>query len=108
MVKKIRTQSSTDDEILKDCKNETTCGDCEPITWTAPLKGTRIDPPANTFAVVVDVHNRGAMRIFEGNGNSYIDGVTVEEAGNLVIVPWDSGWWFRASGSLRVGYIVEK
>jgi hypothetical protein len=25
-----------------------------------------------------------------------------------VIVPWDSMWWFRASGSLRVGYIVKE
>lgn len=108
MVKKIRTQKSTDDGLLEDCENETACGDCEPITWTTPSKGTRIDPPANTFAVIVDVvYNRGAIRIFEKNDDKYVDGVGMEEAGNLMIVPWDNLWWFRASGSLRVGYIVK-
>jgi hypothetical protein len=60
-------------------------------------------------AVVVDVvNNRGAIRIFEKDDSSRVDAVGIEEAGYLVIVPWNSNWWFRASGSLDVGYIIEK
>jgi len=91
---------------LEECKNETACNECEPINWTTPSKGTRIDPPTNTLAVVVDVvNNRGAIRIFERKGDKYVDGVTMDDRGNMVIIPWDSNWWFRASGALRVGYI---
>ena len=85
------------------------CGDCEPITWTTPSKGTRIDAPSNAVAVVIDVvESRGAIRIFEKESDEYVDGVGTEEAGNLVIVPWDNHWRFRVSGSLRVGYAVPK
>lgn len=88
---------------------QTGCGDCESIIWKTPSKGTRIDPPANTVAVVVDVvDNRGAIRIFEKEGEEYVDGVGTEETGNLVIVPWESSWWFRVSGSIRTGYVVVK
>jgi hypothetical protein len=60
-------------------------------------------------AVVVDVtNNKGAIRIFEKGGDNRVGAVTMEEAGNMVIVPWDSNWWFRASGALRVGYIEEE
>jgi len=60
-------------------------------------------------AVVVDlVYNQGAIRVFEKAGDTYVNIVGTEEAGNLVIVPWESTWWFRVSGSLRVGYIKAK
>lgn len=88
---------------------QTGCGDCEPITWTTPSKGTRIDPPAKTVAIVVNViDNLGAIRIFEQEGDEYVNGVGTEEVGNLMIVPWDSKWWFRVSGFLRIGYIIVK
>ncbi|QSS66929.1 hypothetical protein I7I51_03141 [Histoplasma capsulatum] len=68
---------------------------------------TRIDPPQNSVAVVVDVvESQGAIRIFERKDDSYVNGVGTEEAGHMVIVPWNSGWWFRVSGSIRVGYAV--
>jgi len=106
--KKIRTQASTDEEISDECKKETKCGDCD-ITWTTPPKQTEIKPPENTVAVVVDVvDNRGAIRIFEKGGDKFVDGVGTEEKGNIVIVPWNSNWWFRASGSLQVGYVVKR
>lgn len=108
MVTKVRTQTSTDGGLLEECKKETRCDNCD-ITWTTPSKGTRIDPPATTLAIVVDVvHSQGAIRIFEKSDDEYVDGVGTEEAGNRVIVPWKSNWWFRASGSLQVGYIVGK
>lgn len=61
------------------------------------------------MAVVVDiVDKQGAIRIFEMGGDKRVDAVGTESAGNIVIVPWDSNWWFRALGSLKVGYIIEK
>lgn len=61
------------------------------------------------MAVVVDVVDKqGAIRIFEKGGDKRVGAVGTESAGNMVIVPWDSNWWLRASGSLKVGYIVEK
>jgi hypothetical protein len=60
-------------------------------------------------AVVVDlVKNVGAIRIFEKGGLKRVGHVGTEEAGNMVIVPWNSKLWFRALGSVKVGYIVEK
>lgn len=46
------------------------------------------------------------MRIFEKKGGDYVSGVGLEDAGNLVIIPWNSGWWLRPSGSLRIGYVT--
>jgi len=57
-------------------------------------------------AIVIDVSARGgAVRIFQNDSDERVGAVGVEEAENLVIVPWDSNWWFRVSGSLRVGYV---
>jgi len=45
-------------------------------------------------AVVVDVvHNWGAIRIYDrkdGTSGEPIDGVGIESARNVVMVPWDS------------------
>ena len=61
------------------------------------------------MAVVVDVvNNQGAIRIFEKENDEYVNGVGTEEAGSLVIIPWDSNWRSRVSGSLRIGYVVVK
>jgi hypothetical protein len=61
---------------------------------------------------VVDVrNNRGAIKIHEEGSNEFVDGVgieEVEEAKNLVIVVWDSKWYYYAVGTLRVGYIKQK
>lgn len=108
MVTKIRTQTTTDAKLLEEYKNETECGNCD-ITWTTPPKRTEITAPEETVAVIVDVvNNQGAIRIYQKGSNKRVDAVGIEEAGNMVIVPWDSNWWFRASGSLRVGYIKKK
>ena len=52
--------------------------------------------------------NQGAIRVFEKEDDTYVNIVGTEEAGNMVIVPWKSTWWFRLSGSLRIGYIKVK
>lgn len=61
------------------------------------------------MAVVVDVvDKRGAVRVFEKDGDKRVVAVGTQDAGNMVIVPWDSKWWLRASGSVDVGYVVKK
>jgi len=56
-----------------------------------PPKCTEINAPENTAAVVVVVvNNQRAIRIFEKGGDKRVDAVGMEEAGNRVIVPWDS------------------
>jgi hypothetical protein len=59
-------------------------------------------------AIIVDVRfDKGAIRIFEQGGSDRVGAVTMDEAGYMVIVPWESNWWFRASGSLQVGYVQK-
>jgi len=108
-IRKIKVQRFTDDELVEECKQEINCGDCQPLTWTTPPKGDRIDPPKDTVAVIVDVSsNRGAIRIYEEAEGTRVGGIGMEEEGKQVIVPWNNSWWIRASGSLRVGYVIEK
>lgn len=108
-IKKKRVQDSTDDGLIEKCKQETQRDDCDRITWTHPSKGEEIQPPADTLAVIVDVvQNRGAMRIFETQSGDYVSGVGLEDAGNFVIIPWETSWWLRPSGSLRIGYVTAK
>jgi len=108
-IRRKRVQDSTDSGLIGECKKETQRDDCEQILWTHPSKGEEIHPPADTLAIVVDVvHNRGAMRIFEKKTDNYVSGVGIEDAGNYVIIPWDSSWWLRPSGSLRIGYVTAK
>jgi hypothetical protein len=78
------------------------------ITWTSPSKGTRVQPPPGTVAIVVNlVDNPGAIRIFKDE--TYIDGVYMDDsAGSREIVLWKDGWWFRASGSPRIGYVSRE
>ena len=60
------------------------------------------------MAVVVDVRdNIGAIKIFEADGNKHVDSVGTEEAGKLVIVPWNNGWFYYCVGSLQVGYMKK-
>ena len=84
---------------------QTDCGNCDPtITWTTPDRGGKTIPPENTVVIIVDVRsNRGAIRIFQKSSGEYLDGIGIEQAGNLVIVPWSSTWYISAAGSLRVG-----
>lgn len=78
------------------------------MSWANPPKGTRIFPPENTAAVVVDLtDSQGALRIFETEGDRFVDMVGMEEKGNQILVPWDTSWWLRVSGQLRIGYISK-
>ena len=86
------------------------CGECDPIEWTRPAKGTRVDPPADIVVIVVDfsgTDNVGAFNIFEANDKQFAK-IGMEERGRQIIVRWKQGWWYYVAGSLRVGYVREK
>jgi hypothetical protein len=55
---------------------------------------------------VVDlITNPGAIRVYEKSTDTLVDGVYMDDAGFKVIVPWNSTWCFRVSGSLLIAYI---
>ncbi|KAH7370305.1 hypothetical protein BKA65DRAFT_545014 [Rhexocercosporidium sp. MPI-PUGE-AT-0058] len=109
MATKIQATSLTDEQLVDECKEKTNCGDCDPtITWTTPAKGKITTPPENTVVIIVDVRSsRGAIRIFRKSDSGYVDGIGTQQAGNLVIVPWNSDWYISAAGSLPVGYVTR-
>lgn len=87
---------------------QTNCGDCDPLVWLTPTNNVRMNPPENTV-VVVDVRgNQGAIRIVDKKDNKYVDGIGTEETRKLVMVPWNSNWWYYTIGSIRVAYIGKK
>lgn len=71
---------------------------------------TRIEhtPAASIKAIVVDATSKGAIRIFEKGKDERIDSVGMQEDGQMVLIPWNSNWWFRVSGTLRIGFLEEK
>ncbi|KFY68445.1 hypothetical protein V496_01067 [Pseudogymnoascus sp. VKM F-4515 (FW-2607)] len=109
VTKIIQGASSTDEQLVEECKDKTNC-DCDPtITWTNPEKGTSTTPPENTAAIIVDVRtSKGVIRIFQKSDSEYLGAIGTEQAGNLVIVPWRSGWYISAAGSLPVGYVAKR
>jgi len=111
---KIKATSSTDEKLVKECEKKTNCGDCNPtIAWITPDNTFRT-PPEDTVVLIVDVRSsRGAVRIFQKSGDDasvdeYVGGIGTELAGKMVIVPWDSSWYFSAAGSLPVGYVTRR
>jgi len=109
MIEKIRTKKSTDNELLVECQSakNISYGDSNSISWTAPPRGQSITPPTGTIAIVVDVReNKGVIRVYEASSRTHCGNVGLEEAGNLVIIPWNSGWYYSTAGSLPVGHIV--
>ena len=73
-----------------------------------PQRGCQTKPPASTAVVIIDViNNQGAIRVYEVTGGKYLSGVGTEYAGSMVIVPWNDGWDYYASGTVRVGYVAK-
>ncbi|KAK3938102.1 hypothetical protein QBC46DRAFT_169887 [Diplogelasinospora grovesii] len=105
-IRKMKVERQTDNALLKQFEELLKHGECG-IAWNELHKATKIVPPRGTVAIVVDVpENKGAIRVFEDASDQYLGGVGTEHAGFMVIVPWDENWWFRVSGSLRIGYIA--
>lgn len=95
-------------DLMQIVNQNLKCDDCERIEWTVLPKATRIKPPPKSIAIIVDViQSQGAIHITRENG-AYLDMVGTEFAGHLVIVPWDSTWYLRGSGSIEVGYAIGK
>ena len=66
----------------------------------------RTSPPAETVALVVNVgDNVGAISIFETSSKKYVDGVGTEEAGKLIMIPWNSissvGLYHRSKSKIK-------
>ncbi|EED11919.1 hypothetical protein TSTA_110980 [Talaromyces stipitatus ATCC 10500] len=109
-ITKISTTRIKPDELLEvvEEKVEFKCD----ITWETPSIGTRVLPPKDTVAIVVNlVDSPGAIRIFRDE--KYIDGVFIDDSAGsqeslYTIVLWKNGWWFRASGLPKVGYVETK
>jgi len=59
--------------------------------------------------IAVDLRgkSKGAIRIFEASNRRYLDGVGTELAGNLILIPWNDGWYYSVAGSLLLGFIVQ-
>ncbi|KAL1979077.1 hypothetical protein VTN96DRAFT_7089 [Rasamsonia emersonii] len=113
MFRKIKApRSSTEKEILDICQRELGCDRCriEPGPTMEVIYKT--SPPANTIAVLVDISSAGgAIKIGEASDNALGVGavgmVGTEDAGDLVIVPWNVGWWYYSIGSIGIKYIVK-
>jgi len=106
MAKKIRITDPDEGKILEECKADKLVG-CNKVLWTTPINNVQTEPPLETVAIIVDIrNNHGAIFIHETEGGNYIDGVGTEEAGKLVIVPWNPGWHYYSIGTIRVGHIT--
>lgn len=80
---------------------------CSNPVWIVHTDTQIVQPTEGTVAIVVDVRkNKAAIRIIETETEEYIDGVGTEEAGKLVVIPWQSNWSYFCTGSPRVAYIL--
>jgi len=111
-VRKIKIDADDDDEdekLMELCKRETGYDNCGTPNWIVPANRQHTVPPKNTLVIVVDIRNtRGAIVIHELEGGRYLDGVGVDSGGQLFMVPWEGEWYYRAIGTLRLGYIGKK
>ncbi|OCL12970.1 hypothetical protein AOQ84DRAFT_131021 [Glonium stellatum] len=107
-IRKTRVEDDSEDALIRECKEETDCGDCEAPDWIKP-DGTRTNPPNDTVAIVVDMRNNvGAVLIHERRDGKYKGGVGTEDQGYMVMVPWSNDWYYYSIGSTRLAYIKKK
>jgi len=106
MFEKTCSESTTDQGLLEEFKYQ----NCV-IDWITPPTSTHVIPPKKTTkAVIVDVRNKGdkgAIRVFRDGQNDRIGTVGTTDKGPMMVVPWEDGWWYRAIGSPKVGYVIE-
>ncbi|EDN08100.1 predicted protein [Histoplasma mississippiense (nom. inval.)] len=82
----------------------TVCDDSSDPDWQPLANNVRIKPSENTSFVVVDIRNKqGASFVNESENNEYVGGVGTDEQGNVVMIPWNHGWYYYTIGSLRIG-----
>lgn len=113
-IRKIKASKKTDQELLEECVDERarqgkTSGPCRMTEWVTPPTQQKVQPPENTLFVVVNIpENKGAIRVFEGDPEQYAGVVGTESAGHMTIIPWNSNWWFRVSGSPTIAYVIPQ
>ncbi|EEH36215.2 hypothetical protein PAAG_00538 [Paracoccidioides lutzii Pb01] len=84
------------------------CLDIDDPDWQPLENNVKLKPSENTVFVVVDARNKkGAIFVHESESNEYVGGFGIDELGNVVIIPWDHGWFYYTTGCLRVGYMVK-
>ncbi|QSS61776.1 hypothetical protein I7I51_03953 [Histoplasma capsulatum] len=87
---------------------QTVCDDSSDPDWQPLANNVRIKPSENTSFVVVDIRNKqGASFVNESENNEYVGGVGTDEQGNVVMIPWNHGWYYYTIGSLRIGYMKK-
>ncbi|KAL2812030.1 hypothetical protein BDW59DRAFT_155396 [Aspergillus cavernicola] len=106
------SRSLTDEELLEFCRKETGFTNCTILPGPTTEVVYKTSPPTNTAAVVVDISSTGgAMKVGEQSDNDLgvaaVGKVGTEDAENLVVVPWSTGWWFYSIGSVTIRYIVK-
>lgn len=73
---------------------------------TEPPKKTT--PPELTIALAVEISkNGGRIKFFDSESDVFKGDVSAEEFDNIVVVPWNSRWYFYSIGSLSVRYIEK-
>lgn len=113
MLRKIKvSKSATEKEILDECKKQVAHDSCKLIHGPTVEVVFQTSPPTDTVAVVVDISSAGgAIKIGEASDNNLgvtaVGMVGTEDADSLVIVPWESGWWYYTIGVITVRYIVK-
>ncbi|KAJ5131475.1 uncharacterized protein N7515_007514 [Penicillium bovifimosum] len=122
MLRKIKvSKSATEEEILDECKKQASHtfaiqlvghDSCKLIRGPTVEVVFQTSPPTDTVAVVVDISSAGgAIKIGEASNNNLgvtaVGMVGTEDADSLVIMPWESGWWYYTIGVITVRYIVK-
>lgn len=68
-------------------------------------------PPSGTIALLIDISPIGGavkvwQRLNDGNlGVSLVGSVGIQDANDLVLVPWNESWEFYAYGNVQVHYV---
>lgn len=113
MMHKINVSKAlTEEQLLDICKKELDCANCTVAPGPTTEVVYKTSPPTETIAVVVDISSvGGAIKIGEASKNdlgvALVGMVGIEDAKDLVIVPWAIGWWYYTIGSVKIRYIVK-
>jgi len=95
-------------EVRHKCEEETEVSCLDP-SWYDEPDTTRIRPPKDTVAIVVDMRNvtASSVQIFTTQ-DVYINEVDMDDRGFLVMVPWRSDWTYFCVGGCPVGIIRQR
>lgn len=77
------------------------------IEWSTAQPNVRTWPPETTVMVAVDIKQgeKGAVNIYETPRDKYVGGIGEKDKARIVMVRWNSNWWYYYIGSVRIAYI---